>query len=84
MNAASTRPPTLQEIEAAAAQVQRHAIQAVDHATAGNWRKAHAEAEAAQCAARRLKELLGTRRPASARTLAADPPAQPDQAHRSR
>jgi hypothetical protein len=58
MNATSTRPPTLQEIEAAA-QVQRHAIQAVDHAQLGDYRKAHAAAEAAQGAARRLKEMLG-------------------------
>ena len=59
MNTTSTRPPTFQEIEAAAAQVQRHALQAVDHAQAGDYRRAHAEAEAAQGAARRLKELLG-------------------------
>lgn len=49
----------MHKIEAAAAQVQRHALQAVDHATAGNWRRAHAEAEAAQGCARRLKEILG-------------------------
>jgi len=59
MNATSTRPPTLQEIEAAAAQVQRHALRAVDHAQLGDYRKAHAAAEAAQGAARRLKEMLG-------------------------
>jgi hypothetical protein len=58
MNAACTRPPTLQEIEAAA-QVQRHVLQAADHATAGDYRRAHAAAEAAQGGARRLKELLG-------------------------
>ena len=58
MNATSTRPPTLQEIETAVARVQRHTLQAVDHAAAGDYHKAHA-AEQAQGAARRLKELLG-------------------------
>jgi hypothetical protein len=33
VNGTGTRPLTLQEIEAAAAQVQRHVLQAVDHAT---------------------------------------------------
>lgn len=46
--------PTTKQIEDAAAQVQRHLLQAVDHATAGNYRRAHAEAEAAQGAARKL------------------------------
>jgi hypothetical protein len=60
VNATSTRPPTLQEIEAAAAQVQRHALQAAGHAGAGDYRRAHAEAEAAQGLCRRLKEMLGS------------------------
>jgi hypothetical protein len=58
VNTTATRP-TLKQVEDAATQVQRHTLQAVDLAGAGNWRKAHAAAEAAQGAARRLKELLG-------------------------
>lgn len=66
MNAAGTRPPTLQEIQDAAVQVQRHILQAVNHAEAGDYRRAHAEAERAQGTARRFKELLGQGRRASA------------------
>jgi hypothetical protein len=83
MNTTPTRP-TPKQIEDATTQVQRHVLQAVDHATVGNWRRAHAEAEQAQGAARRLKELLGLAGVHRSRTLAADPPAQPGQAHRSR
>lgn len=84
MNDTAARPPTAKQIEDAALEVNLHVRQAADHATLGNWRRAHAEAEAAQGAARKLKELL---RPAAlhpSRTLAADPPAQPGQARRSR
>lgn len=56
---AITGPPTAKQIEDAALEVHRHVRQAVDHAEAGDYRKAHAEAEQAQGAARRLKELLG-------------------------
>lgn len=58
----TTTPPALKQVEDAAAQVQRHILQAVDHAAAGDWRKAHAAAERAQGGARRLKELLGAAR----------------------
>ena len=51
--------PTARQIEAAAEEVHVHVRQAADHASAGNYRKARAEAERAQGAARRLKELLG-------------------------
>ena len=50
---------TAKEIEDAALEVHRHVRQAADHASAGNYRRAHAEAEQAQGAARHLKELLG-------------------------
>jgi hypothetical protein len=76
-------PPTAKQIEDAAAQVQRHVLQAANHAAAGDYRRAHAEAEAAQGAARKLKELLGGAGVHPSRTLAADPPAQPSHAHRS-
>ena len=59
MNATSTRPPTLQEIEDAALEVNRRVRQAVDHATAGDLRRARAEIETAQGLCRRLKERLG-------------------------
>jgi hypothetical protein len=65
MNATGTRPPTLQQIQDAAALVQRHVLQAVNHAEAGDYRRAHAEAERAQGTARRFKELLGQGRRAS-------------------
>jgi len=58
MNTAAPRP-TAKQIEDAAAQVQRHTLQAVDHAQAGDYRRAHASAEAAQGSVRRLKEMLG-------------------------
>ena len=58
VNAAAARP-TAKQVEDAAEKVHVHVRQAVDHASAGNYRKAHAEAERAQGAARRLKELLG-------------------------
>ena len=59
MNDTATRPPTAKQIEDAAAEIHRHVHRAADLASAGNYRKAHAEAERAQGAARRLKELLG-------------------------
>jgi hypothetical protein len=62
VNTTPTRP-TAKQVEDAAAQVQRHVLQAVDHAQAGDYRKAHAAAEAAQGSARRLKELLGAAMP---------------------
>jgi hypothetical protein len=52
-------PPAAKQIEDLAAEVHHHVRQAADHATLGNYRRAHAEAEAAQGAARKLKELLG-------------------------
>lgn len=59
MNAATAAAPTMKDIEDAALAVHRHVRQAVDHAQAGDYRRAHAEAEQAQGAARRFKELLG-------------------------
>jgi hypothetical protein len=53
-------PASITDIEAAAEQAHHHLRHAEDHATAGNWRKAHAEAEAAQGLCRRLKEMLGS------------------------
>ena len=58
MNAAISTPPTVKEIEEAAMKVHAHVRQAVDHAQAGDYRRAHAGAERAQGAARKLKELL--------------------------
>lgn len=58
MNATDVRPPTAKEVEDAAEAVHVRVRQAADHATLGDYRKAHAEAEQAQGAARRLKELL--------------------------
>ena len=63
MNANATTPPTAKEIEDLALAVYHHIRQAVDHASVGNYRKAHAEAEKAQGGARKLKELLGPARP---------------------
>lgn len=71
MDAAVSTPPTVKEIEEAAMKVHAHVRQAVDHAQAGDYRRAHAEAEQAQGAARRLKELL-------AQSGAAQPDRQPD------
>jgi hypothetical protein len=56
----TARRPTAKQIEDLAAEVHHHARQAADHASVGNYRKAHAEAETAQGLARRLKELLGS------------------------
>ena len=61
MNAAVSTPPTMKDIEDAAQEVHFHVRQAVDHAQAGDYRRAHAEAEAAQGLCRKLKELFGTR-----------------------
>lgn len=61
MNTTTTRP-ALKQVEDAAAQVQRHVLQAVDRAAAGDYRRAHAVAERAQGTARRLKELRGAAR----------------------
>lgn len=58
MNAATAKP-AMKQIEDTAQEVHFHVRQAVDHAQAGDYRRAHAEAERAQGAARRLKELLG-------------------------
>ncbi len=60
MNATDVGPPTAKEVEDAALAVHRHVRQAADHDNAGDYRRAHTEAEQAQGAARRLKELLGT------------------------
>ncbi len=49
----------IQQIENAAAEVHRHVHGAANYATSGDYHRAHAEAEQAQGAARRLKELLG-------------------------
>jgi hypothetical protein len=76
MNTTPTRP-TAKQVEDAAAQIQRHALQAVDHAQAGDWRRAHASAEQAQGCARRLKELLG------AASAAPSPSARPTPGVRS-
>jgi hypothetical protein len=46
VNTTATRP-TAKQVEDAAAQVQRHALQAVDQATAADYRLAHAAAEQA-------------------------------------
>lgn len=62
---AGSGPPTAKQIEDAAATICRHVRQAADHAALGDWRRAHAEAEAAQGAARKFKELLGDRRGAA-------------------
>lgn len=51
---------TIKQIEDAAAEINRHVHQAASLALAGDYRRAHAEAEAAQGAARKLKELLGS------------------------
>ena len=59
MNATDVRPPTAKDIEDAALAVHSHVRKAADHAALGDYRKAHAEAQQAQGAARRLKELLG-------------------------
>ena len=50
---------TIKQVEDAAAEVHRHVHGAANYATSGDYRRAHAEAERAQGAARRLKELLG-------------------------
>jgi hypothetical protein len=54
-----TQAATMKQFEDQAAEVHAHVRQAVDHATAGDYRRADAKAEAAQGAARHLKELLG-------------------------
>jgi hypothetical protein len=59
VNTTAAGRPTAKQIEDQAAEVHRRVRQAVDHASAGDWRRAHAEAEAAQGACRRLKELVG-------------------------
>ena len=59
--------PAIKQIEDAAEEVHRHVRRAVDHAGLGDYHRAHAEAEQAQGAARRLKELLT---PASAAKVA--------------
>jgi hypothetical protein len=58
---------TTKRIEDAEAEVHRHARQAGAYAITGDYRRARAEAEAAQGAARQLKEMLGalTRPPIS-------------------
>ena len=50
----------MKQIEDAAEEVHRHVHRAAGHAGDGDYPRAHAEAEQAQGAARRLKELLGT------------------------
>ncbi len=60
MNAAGAAAPTMRQIEDAALAVHRHVRQATDLARAGDYRTAHAAAEAAQGAARKLKEMLGS------------------------
>ena len=60
MNTAATGPPSAKQIEDLAAEVHARVRQATDHAGAGDYRRAHAEAEQAQGAARRLKELIGS------------------------
>jgi hypothetical protein len=67
VTAADTRPPTAKQIEDAAEAVHSRVRRAVDFASLGDRRRAHAEAEQAQGAARRLKELLT---PASAAKVA--------------
>jgi hypothetical protein len=62
VNATATKP-AMKQIEDAALAVHRHVHQATGHAQAGDYRRAHAEAEQAQGAARRLKELLGATAP---------------------
>jgi hypothetical protein len=59
--------PAMKRIEDAAAEVHRRVHLATAHASVGDYRRAHAEAEQAQGAARRLKELLT---PASAGKVA--------------
>ena len=58
----------LKQVEDVAAKVHLHVHQAAAYASTGDYRRAHGEAEAAQGAARKLKELLGA---------AAAPPDQP-------
>lgn len=48
------------QIEAAAEEIHRHVHGAANYATSGDFHRAHGEAERAQGAARRFKELLGT------------------------
>jgi hypothetical protein len=60
VNAAAARP-TAKQAEDAAEKVHVHVRQAASLALAGDWRRAHAEAEAAQGAARKFKEILGIR-----------------------
>ena len=52
----------IKEIEDAATEVHRHVHQAASLALAGDYHRAHAEAEAAQGLCRKLKELLGAAR----------------------
>jgi hypothetical protein len=59
VNTTGARPPTAKQIEDAARDVHSYVRQAADHATAGDWHRAHGVAEQAQGAARHLKELLG-------------------------
>jgi hypothetical protein len=59
--------PVIKQIEDAAAEVHRHVHRAAGYASDGDYPLAHAEAEQAQGAARRLKELLT---PASAGKVA--------------